>query len=332
MLLKVLRKNSLGAASLIIMLVVLVWISQLLGKQPSYTFLSDSFPMPFYEPIAKFLVQFPFWYRFVPFILFFLSGLFLLNFNTKYIITKSRTYLPFLLFALCSAAFLPIQRLNPALLSLLFIMLGIDHIFATYQKREPLDNLFRAGLAIGAATLIYATGVIMILWAALALLVLRSFKIREWFVLFFAIAVPWLAYFVYRFIINVDVFEPFNTLVTNLKIDYESAIDDRLFWIWGGFLALPFAISLLVVYPRLAFQKIAIRRYYMLFLYLFLIGIGAYILVPGVSYEVFYITAVPSSFILSSYYSEAKEGIWAEILLWLPILGALVTHVVLLNR
>lgn len=332
MLLKVLRKNSLGAASLIIMLVVLVWLSQLLGMQPSYTFLSDSFPMPFYEPIAKFLVRFPFWYRLVPFILFFLSGIFLLNFNTKHIITKTRTYLPLLLFALCSAAFLPIQRLNPALLSLLFIMLGIDHTFATYQKREPLDNLFRAGLAIGVATLIYATGVIMIFWAAIALLVLRSFKIREWFVLFFAIAVPWLAYFVYRFIINVDVFEPFNTLVTNLMTDYEPAIDNRLFWIWGGFLAAPFAISLLTVYPRLAFQKIAIRRYYMLFLYLFIVGIAAFVLIPGVSYEVFYITAVPASFILSSYYADAKERIWVEIQLWLPILGALATHVFLLNH
>lgn len=314
------------------MLVVLVWLPQLLGMQPSFTFLSDSFPMPFYEPVAELIGRFPFWYRFVPFVLFFLSGIFLLNFNTKHIITKTRTYLPFLLFTLCSAAFLPIQRLNPALLSLLFIMLGIDHTFATYQKREPLDNLFRAGLAIGVATLIYATGVIMIFWAAIALLVLRSFKIREWFVLFFAIAVPWLAYFVYRFIINVEVFEPFHTLVLNLKTDYESAIDDRFFWIWGGFLAAPFAISLLTVYPRLAFQKIAIRRYYVLFLYLFLIGIGAFILVPGVSYEVFYITAVPSSFILSSYYADAKEGFWAEIQLWLPILGALATHVFLLNR
>lgn len=330
MLLKAIQKSRLGSAVVIMLLIFAVWWTTLIGKAPSYSFIFDSFPMPFYKALASYLNHYPFWLKIISFALFFISGIYLLALNNKYIILKSRSYLPILFFTLSSAAFLPIQRLNPALVSLILVLFFADHLFAIYQIRDPLDNLFRAGIAVGVATLFYAPAAIFAIWALLTLLVLRSFNIREWFVLIFAFTVPWLLYMLVLFIINEDILTPYHAFVTSLFTESEPAIDDKIFWIFGGFLAIPFGISIISVFPRLAFQKIIIRRYYTVFLYLFLIGVISFFVIPGVSYEIFYITALPSAFILSSYFSEAKPNFWNEFLLWVPIIGAIVVQVLML--
>jgi len=330
MLLKAVQKSRLGALAFILLLVFATWLATLLGKSPNYSFLFDSFPMPFYQTIANFFARYPLWYKAVAVILFFISGIYILSINNKFIILKSRSYLPILFFTLCSAAFLPIQRLNPALVSLLLVLLCIDHLFAVYQKNVPLDNLFRAGLAVGLATLFYAPAIAIAIWALLALLVLRPFNVREWFVLLFAFTVPWLSYMLVLFIINDDIFYPYHAFVTSLFTESEPAIDDKIFWIFGGFLAIPFLTSLIGTFQKLTFQKIIIRRYFTIFLYLFLMGVISFFLIPGVSYEIFYFTAIPSAFIMSSYFGEAKQNFWNELLLWLPIIGAVVVQVVML--
>ncbi|MEW5845097.1 MAG: DUF6427 family protein [Bacteroidota bacterium] len=330
MLLKAIQKGRFGSAVLITLMLIALWLTTLLGKAPSYSFIFDSFPMPFYGALASYLNRYPFWLNIVSFALFFVSGIYLLALNNKYIILKSRSYLPALFFALCAAAFLPIQRLNPALVSLILVLLSIDHLFAIYQNREPLDNLFRAGLAVGMATLFYAPAVTVAIWALLTLLVLRSFNVREWFVLIFAFTVPWLIYMLILFIANADILTPYHAFLTSLFTESEPAIDDKIFWIFLGFLAIPFGVSLISVFPRLAFQKIIIRRYFTVFLYLFLIGVISFFVIPGVSYEIFYIIAVPSAFIFSSYFSDAKPNFWNELLLWLPIIGAILVQVVML--
>lgn len=330
MLLKSAQKSRFGALVFILLLLFATWLTTLMGKSPTYSFLFDSFPMPFYQAVANLLSHYPIGYKLTAVILFFISGIYLLVLNNKFIILKNRSYLPILFYALCSAAFLPIQRLNPALVSVFLVLLSIDHLFAIYQKNAPLDNLFRAGLAIGLATLFYAPAVTIAVWALLTLLVLRPFNVREWFVLLFAFTVPWLIYMLILFIINDDILKPYHAFVTSLFTESEPAIDDKLFWIFGGFLAIPFGVSLIGTYQKLAFQKIIIRRYFTIFLYLFLIGVVSFFLVPGVSYEIFYFTAIPSAFIMSSYFADAKQNFWNELLLWLPIMGAIVVQVVML--
>lgn len=329
MLLKSAQKSRFGALAFILLLLFATWLATLLGKSPTYSFLFDSFPMPFYRALASYLNRYPLWLNIASIALFIISGIYLLVLNNKYINLKSRSYLPILFFTLNSAAFLPIQRLNPALVSLFLVLLCIDHLFAIYQNPNPLDNLFRAGLAVGVATLFYSPAVTVIVWALLTLLVLRPFNLREWFVLIFAFIVPWLIYMLVLFIVNDDILKPYHAFLTGIFTEWEPAVDDKVFWFFGGFLVVPFAVSLAGVFPRLAFQKIIIRRYYTVLLHLFIIGVLAFFIIPGVSYEIFYITAVPSAFIVSSYFNDAKPNYWNELLLWMPIVGAIVVQVVM---
>lgn len=330
MLLKSAQKNRFRSLAFILLLLFATWLATLLGKSPTYSFLFDSFSMPFYRALASYLNRYPLWQNIVSIALFLISGIYLLVLNNKYIILKSRSYLPILFFTLSSAAFLPIQRLNPALVSLFLVLLCINHLFAIYQNHNPLDNLFRAGLAVGVATLFYGPAVVIAIWALLTLLVLRPFNLREWFVLIFAFTVPWLIYMSVLFIVNDDILKPYHAFLTSIFTEWEPAIDDKIFRIFGGFLAIPFGVSIFSVFPKLTFQKKIIRRYYTVLLHLFIIGLLAFFFIPGVSYEIFYITAVPSAFIVSSYFSDAKPNFWNELLLWLPIVGAIVVQVVMI--
>lgn len=330
MLLQTIQKNRFGAIAIIMLITLALWLINFLGKAPWFPFLFDSFPMPLYKPIASYFANYPIWSKALAFILFMASGIYLLALNSRYILLKSRSYLPILLFALSSAAFLPIQRLNPALFSLIFILYSNNHLFAIYQKRDPLDNLFRAGFGLGIATLVYAPSVVVAIWALLTLLSLRSFNIREWFVLIFSYTVPFLLFMLILFIINQDTFHPYHSLLTCLLTDSESSVDDKVLWIFCLFLTLPFIVSLVSVFPKLAYQKIIIRRYYTAYLYLFLLVIIAFFTIPGVSYEIFYITATPIAFIMSEYFGQAKQNIWNQILFWLPVIGAVVVQVLFL--
>lgn len=330
MLLKSIQRNSFGVIFLVLIAIGLVWTNTLLGNFPTYRFLFDSFPMPLYKPIADFLGKHQLWSNLLSLFLFLISGFYLLNLNTKHIITKSRNYFPLIFFLFFSAAFIPIQRLNPGIFSLPFILLSIDHLLSIYQKQNALDNIFRAGLSIGIATLFYPSAVVVAVWAVIALLVLRAFRPREMFVLFVSFTVPWLLYMSYLFIINDDIWAPYHTLIVNLFTEQNSDVDQLLPILFFSFMAITLWVSILNVFPRLTFQKIVIRRYFSVLLYLMLIGVASFLLIPGITYDFFYIISIPTAYILSSYFNEAKSNFWNELLLWLPILGAVLIQIILI--
>ncbi len=329
MVLNSLRKNTFLVALLFILIFIGTWLQTITGKIASYSSLADSFPLPIFKIISNIFPKNNTLPQISALVLSIVLGLLILNLTNKFILLKSRTYLPFLFYLLTSSAFIPIQKFNPALLASIFIFLAIDHVMATYQKRNPLDNIFRAGLSIGIASLIYAPSVSVGIWSLFALLTLRTFDIREWFVLLFAFTVPWLFVLLFYFALSIDFNTLITTFITNLIVPFEPTSDPIAFYIFISFLGLPFMVALLRVVPNLSSQKIAIRRYFTILIQLFLLIILTFILIPSCSYEIFYLLAIPASFIYSSYFVEARDNFWNNLLFALPIIGAIIVQILI---
>lgn len=322
MLLSFFRKSQLSVVILVIIISVAVWFKTFLNGL-SYPFIFDTINMPLYAILVKYINHSVFLSNIITFALVMAIGFYLLHLNSKFIIVKQRTYLPALFYFLISTAFIPIQRINPAIFATFFILLALDHIFAIYQRSNPLDNLFRAGVSLGIASLFYAPAIPIYLIIFMGLLLLRSFSLREWFVALLGIALPWGFLMLVYYWLNIDIAEIFKLVKSNLLTDTESSIDELIPIIFTSAVALPTLVALFYLVPSMASQKISVRKYQTLFFWLLFIGALCFALIPTASYEIAYILSVPLSFQLTNFFANARRSFWSEVLFTLIILAAI---------
>jgi hypothetical protein len=322
MLLSFFKKSQLSVVILVVIISVAIWLKTFLNGL-SYPFIFDTINMPLYAILVKYINQSIILSNIITFSLVMAIAFYLLHLNSKFIIVKQRTYLPALFYLLISTAFIPIQRINPAIFATFFILLALDHIFAIYQKGNPLDNLFRAGISLGIASLFYAPAIPFYLIIFMGLLLLRSFSLREWFVAMLGIALPWGFLMLTYFWLNIDFSQTFELVKSNLMTDTESSVDELIPIIFTSAIGLPTIVSLFYLIPSMANQKISVRKYHTLFFWIIFIGAVSFALIPTASYEMAYILAIPLSFQLTNYFANARKGFWTELLFTLIIIAAL---------
>ena len=322
MLLSFFRRSQLSVVILVIIMSVAIWLKTFLNGM-SYPFIFDTINMPLYTILVKYVNQSIFLSNIISFALIMAIGFYLLHLNSKFIIVKQRTYLPSLFYFLISSAFIPIQRINPAIFAAFFVLLALDHIFAIYQNSNPLDNLFRAGISLGIASLFYAPAIPLYLIVFMGLLLLRAFALREWFVALLGIALPWGFLMLVYYWLNIDIAEIFKLVKSNLITDTESSIDELIPIIFTSAIGLPTLVSLFYLIPSMASQKISVRKYHTLFFWLLFIGAVCFALIPTASYEIAYILSIPLSFQLTNYFANARRGFWTELLFTLIIFAAI---------
>jgi len=85
------------------------------------------------------------------------------------------------------------------------------------------------------------------------------------------------------------------------------------FVIFIGFIALLVVVSSLYMMRVFASKKIHSRKYFILFLAIFINLVLIYFLVPGAGVELLYLSAIPVSYLLSHYYINIKTGFWSEV-------------------
>ncbi|MGE0077839.1 MAG: DUF6427 family protein [Bacteroidales bacterium] len=320
------RKSQLTTIITVICVFAAIWLKTFINGA-SFPFIFDSINMPLYQLVAKFLPPNLFYSKIVTFLIIIAVAIYLLQLNSRFIIIKQRTYLPALFFFLISSALVPVQRINPAVFASLFITIGLDHIFSIYQKHDPLDNLFRAGISLSIASLFYAPAITIYLLLLIGLLILRAFDLREWVVALLGLALPWGFLLLIRFWLNIDFESTMNMVSNNLITKTESSINDIIPIIFTALVGIPTLVALLYAIPNMANQKISIRKYQNLFLWMLLISLLTFALVPTCSYEIAYILAIPLSFQLSNYFSNVKVKFWPKLLFILVFVAAIVVQI-----
>jgi len=322
MLLSFFRRSHISVIVFVILALIAIWIKTFVGGD-IYPYIFDSIKMPLYAIVTKYLTVGLFWSKIITVVLILSIALYLLHLNGKYIIIKQRTYLPVLFFILTSAAFIPIQRINPAIFASFFIVLALDHIFATYQKSDPLDNLFRAGISLSIASMFYAPALSVYLLLFIGLSILRSFSFREWFVSLLGIALPWGVLLLVNFWFDIDFSAITNLLKSNLITETESSIDDLIPIVFTAVIGIPTLVALVYMIPSMASQKISVRKYQNIFFWMLLICGVTFAFIPTCSYEIAYIGAIPLSYQLTNYFSSVRGGFWPNLLFILILMAAL---------
>ena len=321
MLLKFFRRFRISTLLVMLGVITLFWAGTLMQKYPPSTFTFDSFGMPLYVLIVKILSPYSFLSKLVAFALTLTVAIYLLQFNVRHTVVRQRTYLPFLFFVLVASSLTQLQRLNPAIIANIFILVSLSHVISTYQNSEALDHLFRSGLLLGIGTLLYAPTVVFVFLIFWSIATLRQFNLREWLVTLVGILVPWGAVVFYFFWFDLGASEPFIQLANSLCLEAESSADKIAPIILCVAVGVPLLVAILHMLTGMGSQKIAIRKHQNIMLLFTVVALLSFFVVPSCSYEILYIAAAPISLLLSEYFSDAKGKYWPEILFLIFILG-----------
>jgi hypothetical protein len=98
-------------------------------------------------------------------------------------ILSKKNYLAGAVFIVFSSFFKESLVLNPASLSLTFIILSVDRLFSLVKKEKLYGDVFDVGFLVAVATLFYFPCIIFVLAAFIGLATVRAFNYREWTIL-----------------------------------------------------------------------------------------------------------------------------------------------------
>ena len=315
MLLRLFKGNSPGVIFLIAAVFTAVWISAFIHPSDVSASNFDSDPMPLYGLLTVLAAKSNFLGVVISFLMAALISFLLVNFNTTSFFINERTYLPALIFILAGGFFPEYQSLNPALPASLFLMLSIIRIIDGYRKPGIANNFFDAGILISTGSLFYAN----LIWFGLLILIgialIRAVNISEVTITILGLFTPYLLTFGVYYVMGNDIRVLLTLIGNNLFRRTEGYLFTPLTIIALIFAAIIIVVSMTDLFILLNSKKIKSRKTFSLLIWAFLISVIIYFILPSVSVEMIWITAIPVSYFLAHYFVFIKKKLIPEIFL-----------------
>lgn len=264
---------------------------------------------------------------FLAFAIIFITAMVLIQLSSKHILIKSRSYLPALLFVIFSSAYRPLQQFTPAIVSALLLVFALDRVFSSYDKFEPVNNLFQSSFLVALSSLFYSPSALYIILIFISAALFRPFNLRHWLSIVLGFITPWGLMFFYEYYFSTN-FSFLYYLQTLFTVDKGLHVLGIPFFIFVGTLSLIVLVAVTHLIGSLSIQKISIRKFHSIFLWYLAISISLVFLLPWGSIEIVYLAAIPVSFLLSNMFVNLKSRFWGELLLTTILLVAIVMQVI----
>ena len=189
-----------------------------------------------------------------------------------------------------------------------------------YNSTSPISSIFNIGLFLGLATLLYIPAIAFLLLLFFALLIMRPFRIQEWFVGFIGFTSPY--YFLILILYFVQQLQ-WKNLVPNISFTFP-AIPGSI-WIIASIslLIIPFIIGGFYVQNNLNKMLIHVRKSWSLLLAFLIVAVMVIIINKAGSYENWIVTAMPFAVFHSAAYYYPQKKYPVELLHWLCFLTAI---------
>jgi hypothetical protein len=195
-----------------------------------------------------------------------------------------------------------INELSILLLVLTFAIYGMLNL--TNQSKKHVD-IFNISLVIGIGSLFYFPIIILIVWVYQVILVLRNFKLREWFMPMIGVGLPY-AYF-YSFWYLKDGHLPainYSQILGFNEVSLESLPWFKL--AFTGVLIIIILIALPSYLKSVQLNKIMVRKALSLITWLILYAVLGVVLLRASLEFVLVLTLFPVSLLLSSYFEKRR--------------------------
>jgi len=276
-----------------------------------------------FRPLYYLLVNQPFYSVLFAFTLLILMAVLMQQINDSYSFIRIRTKLPGSLFVIIVSGLPQLHTLHPVYPAALFLLLAIERLFDQFDKNKAYPGIFNTGLFIGIGSLFYFN-LIFLFPAFLAgiIILCRDYKWREFVIMILGLALPFV--FAFGYMITVDEATLFlQSIVDNLKVPVDYIRHDGNLHIFLSLIALLVAIGSVKILQQFDSKKVSTRKYFTIFLLLFISTVASALLIPSASIEMLVFASVPVTFLLSNFFVFIKSRFWGE-LLFLLFLGMVI--------
>jgi len=297
----------------ILVITLLVWIRAIIHPAIPSSAGFDIRPMPLFTILLHLTGNVKLISVLSTLILVLFTSFLLVNFNTSEFFLNERTFLPALFFVLISGLFPSEQFLNPALPGAVFLILAVRKIIDSYKIANVAYSFFDAGLLVSTGSLFYAPFIWFGILLVVGLAILRTGNLREIIISALGILTPWFMVSGIYYVTGNDPFSVFSDLTYNLytkRVSPGIPLTGLIALALTGFILL---ISTMNLFSIINTRKIKSRKTFRLLLWALLITGGLYIAVPGVSTEVFWLAAVPASYLLTHFFINTRSKSISEL-------------------
>jgi hypothetical protein len=194
---------------------------------------------------------------------------------------------------------------------------------ALYNNHSPVTAIFNIGLFLGFATLLYVPAMAFLFLLLFALLIMRPFRIQEWFVGFVGFTSPY--YFLILVLYFVHQLNWMN-LIPHIRFTFPAVPGSVWIIISISLLVVPFVIGGIYVQNNLNKMLIQVRKSWSLILVFFISAILVIIINKAGSYENWIVTAMPFAVFHSAAYYYPTNRILVNALHWVSFSVAIVIN------
>ncbi len=214
---------------------------------------------------------------------------------------------PGVFYVLIVSALPEFLNLSPILMANTFYIIGLQVLFNTYKTAQGGGKIFSAGLWFGIGSLFCFSAWILLIVGLVALSILRSFKLRERFMLILGFLVPYYGLWVYHFFFDrVNYFYNYHFLENLDFLDFAGAADIDLY-IKLGFFGLLIVLVLLSYGIYMSKKNIKPQKYISILYWGLLMTIVTFFFQSGIKVEHLMIVSVPLAIFLGLNFTQFQK-------------------------
>jgi hypothetical protein len=315
MLLRIFKGSGPGVIFLIAVTCIAVWLGAFIHPSALAGTITDIGPMPLHELLLKVTGPDARLQTAISLVLVAILAFLLVNFNTTSFFINERTYLPALVYILAGGLFPEYQSLNPAIPASLFLMMAVVRIADGYRKEGIASNFFDAGILISTGSLFYASLIWFGVLVIIGIMLIRTVSVSEIVISFCGLLTPYVITFGIWYVAGKDLRALLALIGNNLFVPSEVYFFSRLTLAALLVSSIMVIVSLAFLFGNLNNKKIKSRKTFSLLIWLILISLGVYVIMPPVSVEIIWILAIPASYFLTHYFIFMKKKLFPEIFL-----------------
>lgn len=307
----------------LLVLTVLFWLKYLILPQPVQMSFEPT-PMPLFQLVSRLLEGQEFLSKVIALSLLVINALLLSRLNMKFIVLKSRTYLPSFIFLLVASSFLPLQRLNPVVFTSILMLFAIEVMMGTFKKEGLAYDYFLASFLVSAGSLFYARGayLLLIIWIGLSLF--RNIRYREWIYTIIGFMLPYLFLFSVYYLTGQALIAKWQEMIMNFIPDRDLSQFNGYYILFYVYLALLILLASRKMISNYHGLKIYVRKFYRLNFWIFAVTIIVYFSLYSQSVELIYFCGSAIAYILSYYLLNLRSRLTGEILFGLLFAGYII--------
>lgn len=311
MLFNKLHQNTWASAVIIVILIAGMWIRLFVVDLAHITTL-DNPAMPMWSGWIQPWFGFSQWKSALfSFVLVLLTGFAISRMVSQHNLMSHQGLMPLLIFGLMTSAFLSVQKLNPVLIYLFFVVHGLERLFGCPTQNRNINRCFDAAFFMGVGSLFYAKGIFFFPILIIGMGILRVANLKSLMAAIIGLLLPFIFSFTYFFLVNKEGWF-LTELQENLMANpgqYNHTVFSRIFMASIIFLLV---ISILSAFQHLPAQKIVNRFYFRVFIWILLVSSIA-VLTPFFSMEMIPLSAVGASVLLTNFFEKIKRRWVKEI-------------------